>query len=451
VPVPGVTFAVGTWTPEGGYQVLHNWIADERGLASGFVRVPVQEDARVWACPVSPGLQQRKAIARQVAEEWRVQPALVEGATARGHILGPNGLSAISELVLLHQRRVVPAAVHQFTGWPNRFELHFTQTGIHELRARSEDVGTAIQAVSLDLNDPAQDLVLQLQSTGSISGRLVDCDGLPIRERWVLLTQDAPDLRPNSRRSSWPWIMDPEGLRQHQVLTDPMGAFVANGLAQGSYVITTDTDGIGWSTTKLTDQPVALGTKDLLLVDQTHLVRIRVLDADGNPVPFDPLAGAIHPDDVNEFSPRMDMPVWREGEVLELVARRTDGLGVAKSWVANRCWRETEDPTVWEMIANPGHSYMFTVFGPNRELVQQELAVPNGAVAQSVDLQLAHEVEPGRVRLTVDTPKAVEGDMWHFCELESIEYTLRDPSSQVLLFERRRLFGAAFECLLPPG
>ena len=93
VPVPGVTFAVGTWTPEGGYQVLHNWIADERGLASGFVRVPVQEDARVWACPVSPGLQQRKAIARQVAEEWRVQPALVEGATARGHILGPNGLS----------------------------------------------------------------------------------------------------------------------------------------------------------------------------------------------------------------------------------------------------------------------------------------------------------------------------------------------------------------------
>ncbi|MCB9878429.1 MAG: sigma-70 family RNA polymerase sigma factor [Planctomycetes bacterium] len=200
--------------------------------------------------------------------------------------------------------------------------------------ALADAPGFAVRQLALDsdVNDRIADDRLDLgtfvlERGVAVSGRVVEADGSPLRERVRLLAWDP------GYSGSWPAMAEGRTVG----FVDPDGAFVLDDRwsanASGSWVLcAVGPSGVGWA-----DLAFAAG-QELLDPVQIRLltgggVDVRVVDSDGAPL------GGVEVVAIPHFAPIGLEPMWQasyarngltaRGEVASLLARRTDVDGRA--------------------------------------------------------------------------------------------------------------------------
>ena len=249
---------------------------------------------------VEPGLQERFTLARarKVDGDLRLSAMLVlsGGATARGKVV--DHLSGapvpIDSLEIfgpgVRQRAFLGIYSKDRVQWTEdgRFEVHFSESAEVDFLARSLGHGSgSLSRVQLDVGQPPQELIIEVDGAASIVGRLVSSDGrvpLPTELRAVSVGLLGQKRALFGSRVSKKEAREGGGLLDATTTISADGRFRFGGIRPGEFTVLARvqlTDGVGYldvCETVATDHPEPIEAT----LDLSYLV-VSLVDVDGQP------------------------------------------------------------------------------------------------------------------------------------------------------------------------
>ena len=267
-------------------------VLDEGGRAELHIEAipgldPRVDELQVLASISEPGYCEGQRSLRWKAGRQQLIAKLVTrpGATLHGRVVGVDGQPPVGSCYIALQgtadpnrpSRLRPTRTYAREG---KFALDLTHPGTFVLTAYSRGGGSQrISELELDLDALPDDLVVQLEGAGVLSGRVLDPDGSPL-PNLILDFIDNGQGGPK-RRAPWPSsaVLKAQSGGHHEawVTTDDQGRFEVTGLKAGLFRIydregeEQDLGGRAWPT----------GSLGIELLVDAYVLSVSVEDAEG--------------------------------------------------------------------------------------------------------------------------------------------------------------------------
>ena len=358
------------------------------------------------------------------------------GSTVRGRLLTPDGGPAPHGRILFFRTEpdgsIDYAYREEAFAGRGRFEVHLGEAGTWNVKARARNVG-AVGRRALDLAPfvAGEELVLRLEGSGVLAGRVVDPSGdpLPRYQLWAVPASQ-PDANVGTFRD--PVLLPFEwegGTYDGHVTTDDDGRFRFEGLAPGAFRVRGTLAGSGYYDALLTPTPVETGMEDLELVVARHALHLTVRDAEGEVVETSSLS----------------WPRWDALRSARSYVHVSDGAGNVTNPREEAEGRRTELPDgVLSIEVEPRQHYVVGVATPHHPPVEREVFVDPGRFVQAVELVLPPAHASGTLRIEVQDPEGARVE-------EHTRVTLHAASGRELFDSGRYHRGGAHELVLAPG
>lgn len=353
----------------------------EVGPLPGPERVPVLE--------APPAVRALREILHPVASLASEGVSSRSAPTLHGRVVDALGRSTVAEVVLVEAVEHQPERYkHGFRG--SSFEFRPAEAGRYWVLARGPE-GVSRTWLELDPRRPEpQGLVLQLEGSGRLRGKLTDAAGRPLVD-WPLAF----------RRAGSPWETDPildlevevpafdddydgPGRTWAFARTEAFGAFHVRGLRPGVWSIRTSRVGFGWRGEHVLAHAVAADGRSLPLVLPVHRLHVELLDERHEALPFQPAA----------MGSQSGLRLWR-----------IDPGGWRRVFHG---WRPTGLPNVWETFLEPDALHAVTFGSSARPIVHSEPIAAAERGTSEVEVRAAPKSRSGRVRVRL--PEDLDDD-----------------------------------------
>ncbi len=383
----------------------------------------------VFAYVDHPGYQARTRASPLPTEgeefPWKIELRVQakHGATVRGVLLNPASEPVPGAKVILYRFNKEQAGKIEYRSRVNprtsrigTFEAQIDVSGDWQLQARVAGTGVAgLRDIPIDILDPPQDLQLQLEGPGVLTGRVVDPTGEPMqRYRLWAIPENSAESRSGWFSENTRCLNEMEGgLFDAYATTDSQGFFRFSGLKLESYHIRGTLAGSGYFDALLTEEPVRAGTEDLLLRAHNHRVRLTLRESTGENVAF----GTFKVLGTSRTVPHPKPLVY---------VAETDEAGRVLKPNEQVQGRRTELEDLSQVIeVEAGKRYVFGVFSTQFALQEKVVLIPHKPYAIDLEIQLGTALEPGTLEIEVQ-------DSWGQPIPGKTNLLLRAPSEQRL-------------------